>query len=172
MCCACPQIQIRMAAPVRSSEAITASACGTERYNRAPQVTQCSSISTRSLSLECSVVLISPSEKLPRISPVPSIAGRVRQAWDNAGYGTGRTGRRWDTNGREWDVGVWSLEPTMGCAIMQERESISQMKYHSLSLGEHRERTDEQGNARRGASCGKGAREPSAAAARVSLWRV
>ncbi len=91
-------------------------------------------------------------------------------------------GRRWRGNGKDrtamghkrTGVGrvAWSLECTMGCAIMQEREGISPMKHHSLSQGEHRERTDEQGNARRGASCGKGPREPSAAAARVSLWRV
>ncbi len=41
-----------MAAPVRSSEAITASACRTDTYSLLPQVTQCSSISTTSSELE------------------------------------------------------------------------------------------------------------------------
>src|SRR6266852_6895066 len=51
MICACPQTQIKMAAPVRSSEAITASACDTDTYSRVPHVTQCSSISTTSSEL-------------------------------------------------------------------------------------------------------------------------
>src|SRR5205807_6218796 len=49
-----------MAAPVLLREAITAPACGTATYNRAPHATQCSSMSTTSEGSERILFVIIP----------------------------------------------------------------------------------------------------------------